>query len=87
MEHFEFFAIIFAIWLVVLIIDRKRIRDHALLSAIGLVAALIFENATIFLGLWIYNSEPKIVFLSLFTWLLYAPYLSFCYFIGSKIKA
>lgn len=82
MEHYTFFIINFLLFTILMFIDRKRIKDYLWLICIGLVFAYIFESVTTYLGFWIYYSEPKIPLISLYTWLLYAPYLSFCYFIG-----
>jgi ABC-type enterochelin transport system permease subunit len=75
----------FIILFIVVLLDRRRLKDYVLLSALGLAFALIFENVTTFLGFWYYHSEPKILLLSLYSWLLYIPYLGFCYFIGGKL--
>jgi len=85
MEHIVFLALNYAILLAVVFIDRKRTREYALLGAFTLIAAFIFENATTYLGLWYYHSEPKIMFISLYSWLLYVPYISFCYFAANKV--
>jgi hypothetical protein len=85
MEHIYFLLFNFIIFLVVVWFDRRIIRDYALLCFFGLVAALIFENITTYLGFWYYHSEPKIILISLYTWLLYMPYLGFCYFLGRRL--
>lgn len=85
MEHLYFTLFSFVVLGFVLWLDRQRLRDYALLSALGLIAALMFENVTTYLGFWIYHSEPKIVLVSLYTWLLYMPYLSFTYCIGNLV--
>lgn len=85
MEHLYFTLFNFAIFAVVLFIDRKRIKDYFLICILGLIGALIFENTTTYLGFWFYHSEPKIIFVSFYTWILYVPYLAFCYFAGQKL--
>ena len=67
---------------VVLYVDKKRIKEYAWLIGIGLILAFIFETFTTYLGFWNYYSEPKIPLISLYTWLLYMPYLTLCYFFG-----
>jgi hypothetical protein len=84
MEHILFLIITFALFSLVLWADRGRKKDYAVLSAVGLATAIVFENLTTFLGFWVYHSEPKIMLISLYTWLLYIPYLGFCYFIGKR---
>lgn len=85
MEHVYFFLLNFALFFAILLIDRKKWKTYALLSLFTLVAAFIFENFTVFIGLWYYHSEPKVLFLSLYTWLLYVPYINFCYFLSNKL--
>ncbi len=85
MEHLYFTLFNFAVFGIVLWLDRRRARDYALLSAVGLAAAFIFENATTVLGFWQYHSGPYVPYVSVFTWLLYVPYLGFCYFIGGRL--
>jgi hypothetical protein len=85
MEHLYFALFNFIILGFVLWFDRRRLKDYAFLSIIGLIAALMFENVTTYFGFWIYYSEPKIGLMSLYTWLLYIPYISFCYFAGGRL--
>jgi len=84
LSHLTFFLLNLAVAFVVFYIDRKRIKSYVLLIAFGLVAAFIFETATTAAGFWQYHSQPKIFLISLYSWLLYIPYLSFCYFIGNR---
>lgn len=84
--HYIFFIINIIIVFIILIIDKKNIKKYIFLSLLGLIFAFIFETATTNLGFWYYYSEPKIPIISLYTWLLYIPYLSFCYFIGNKLE-
>lgn len=83
--HLFFTLINFAILIVVLFAERKNLKDYVFLGILGLVAAFVFETATTALGFWHYHSEPKIFIISIYTWLLYIPYLSFCYFIGNRL--
>jgi FlaA1/EpsC-like NDP-sugar epimerase len=85
MEHVNFFFLNFAVFLIIVLLDRKKYKDYLMLSSIALVLSFIFENFTIYIGLWYYYSEPKLMFFSLYTWLLYIPYISFCYFISNKV--
>jgi|GEM_PF-1799339 len=82
MEPYIFFIISMAILATVLIIDRKRIKKHLWVISIGLILAFIFETGTTYLGFWIYHASPKIIIISLYSWLEYMPYLSLCYFAG-----
>ncbi|MFH1182265.1 MAG: hypothetical protein V1702_04860 [Candidatus Woesearchaeota archaeon] len=83
--HYLFFIFNMLLFLLLFWKDKNHRKDYLLLSALGLVLAFIFENVTTYLGFWQYHSSPKVLFISLYTWLLYAPYLSFCYFIGNKL--
>lgn len=85
LPHLFFALFNFAVLLVVLLVDKKNIKNYVLLGIFGLAAAFVFETATTALGFWYYHSEPKVFVISLYTWLLYIPYLSFCYFIGSRL--
>ena len=85
MEHLYFFLLNFCVFLIIIFLDKKKYKDYLLLILFALILAFVFENFTIHLGLWYYHSEPKILFLSLYTWLLYIPYLSFCYFVSNKV--
>jgi hypothetical protein len=84
MEHYVFFIINILLFFIILIIDRHNVRKYIYLSIITLVFAYIFETLTTYLGFWHYTSIPKIPLISLYTWLLYVPYISICYFIGRK---
>jgi len=87
MLHAIFTMINFIALFCVLFIDRARARFYAVLFAAGLPAAFVFENVTTFLGFWVYHSEPKVLLISLYTWLLYMPYLGFCYFLGRRLSS
>jgi hypothetical protein len=83
MEHLVFFLLNLGVLAIILIIDKANIKKYVLLLSIGLVLAFIFETVTIYLGFWHYHSQPNVPLISLYTWLLYAPYLSYCYYIGN----
>ncbi len=85
MEHAVFVLLNFGILLSLLIADRGRAREYVLLGAFGLMCAFIFETVTTALGFWHHVSVPQIPLVSLYTWLLYAPYLSFSYFVGNAL--
>jgi hypothetical protein len=85
MEHYLFVIINFLILGVILYIDRHRLKEYLGLFALGLLCAYIFETVTTLLGFWQYHSSPKIPIISMFTWVLYVPYLGFCYFLGDKL--
>lgn len=85
MEHIHFFIFNLAVTAVIWYIDRKRIKEYAVLSCITLFLAAIFENATTFLGFWSYHSEPKFILISVYPWLMYVSYISYCYFFANFI--
>jgi len=85
MEHIAFLALNYAVLFAMVLVDRKRARDYALLGAFTLAAAFVFENATTYMGFWHYHSEPKALLISFYSWLLYVPYISFCYFAANKV--
>lgn len=85
MEHLFFLVFNFVLFLAILYLDKERFRDYVYLAVLGLILSFVLENLTTFAGLWQYHSEPKILLISLYTWLLYVPYLGFCYFISNKV--
>lgn len=85
MEHFYFLAVNFLVFFIILFVDRRRVKNYIILGAFTLVLAFIFENFTTYLGFWYYHSQPKLLLVSLYTWLLYIPYISFCYFVGKLL--
>jgi hypothetical protein len=89
MQHYIFFIINLIILGSILFIDRKRLNDYYWIIGIGLLFAYVFETITTYLGFWQYHSLPLIPLISLYTWLLYATYLSLIYFIANmfmKVK-
>jgi len=86
MDHLVFLIINFFIFFIILYLDKKNVRNYLYIAGIGLILAFIFENVTIASGFWLYHSEPKILLVSLYTWLLYVPYLGFCYFAANKVR-
>lgn len=85
MEHAYFFLLNFVVFLIIIFYDNKRWKDYVFIGLLALILDLIFEILPIAIGIWYYHSEPKILNISLYTWLLYIPYLSFCYFVSSKV--
>lgn len=85
MEHSLFLILNLALSIGLIWYDRINVRGYVALIVVGLIAAFIFENMTISMGFWSYHSEPKLLLISLYTWLLYIPYLSFCYFLGNRL--
>lgn len=85
MEHLHFFLMNFVAFLLMVLADRKRWRDYIILAVLGLAMALVFENATTLMGFWHYHSEPKVLLVSFYSWLLYIPYLGFCYFASRRV--
>lgn len=85
MEHVYLFLLNFLLCFLIVLLDRKKYKNYFLLWAIVLILSFIFENLTTYMGLWHYHVEPKVPFFSLYTWLLYVPYISFCYFISNKV--
>ena len=84
--HYLFFIFNIFVFLLLFLYDKKNRNDYMILGFTGLVLSYIFETVTTYLGFWYYYSEPKIPLLSIYTWLLYLPYLSFCYFAGNKLR-
>jgi len=85
MEHFVFFLINLVVLAIILFIDRKKFKDYLWIIGLGLIFAYIFESLTTLAGFWYYHSLPLIPLVSLYTWLLYATYLSLVYFIANII--
>ena len=85
MQHYVFVIINFIILIILLVIDKKRIKDYISLGLLAMFLDLIFEQIPIRAGFWIYNSEPKIFGFSFYMWILYFPYISICYFLGNKL--
>jgi len=65
--------------------DRKDARDYVFLGVFGLLCAFAFENATAYAGFWTYHDVPLLPLVSVYSLLLYVPYLGFCYFLGRKL--
>lgn len=86
MEHAYFFAVNFAVFIVILLLDRTRWKDYIALGLLAMLLDAIFEVIPIGAGIWNYYSEPNVFGMSLYTWLLYIPYLGFCYFASNKVK-
>ncbi len=84
-EHLHFFLFNFIVFLAIIIADRKRYKDYIFLGLLALVLDLVFEIYPISIGIWTYYSHPIILGISLYTWLLYIPYISFCYFVANKV--
>ncbi len=86
MEHAYFFAINFAIFIAILLLDRTRWKNYIALGLLAMLLDVIFEVIPIGAGIWNYYSEPKVFGMSLYTWLLYIPYLGFCYFASNVVR-
>jgi hypothetical protein len=86
MQQAVFFAINFLILAAVCIVDKRYIRRYFLLCVFTLACAFVFETVCTFMGFWSYYALPKIPLISLSSWLLYAPYISFCYFVANRIS-
>ena len=82
-EYFTLFN--FFLLGVILYIERKRLKEYKILFVVAIISALIFENVTTYLGFWIYHSEPKIFLISFYSWILYLPYIGYCFFLGNKL--
>jgi len=85
MEHAYFFLFNFIIFLVIILLDRKKYKDYIFLGLLALLFDAVFEIFPIATGMWYYHSEPKVLGMSLYTWLLYIPYLSICYFVSNRM--
>ncbi|HIH31231.1 TPA: hypothetical protein HA235_00840 [Candidatus Woesearchaeota archaeon] len=85
MEHSIFLLINFALMGIVYYIDRENILDHIVLGILAFFGAIVFEIIPIMFGFWTHYSEPKIWLLSLYSFLLYFPFISFSYFLARKV--
>lgn len=86
MEHLLFLALNYLVFLALVYVDRKDWKKYAYISLLGLLLAFVFENVTAYWGFWHYYSEPRVPFVSLYTLLLYVPYLSFSHFIVRRLE-
>jgi len=80
-----FFVFNYVIFSILMYVDRKEWKNYFFIALIGFILAFIFENLTTMWGFWYYHSLPKVPFVSLFTLLLYVPYLSFAHFIVRRL--
>lgn len=85
MLHGYFTLFNFVILGIILYIDRKRLKEYKILFIVAIVTAFIFENITTFLGFWQYHTEFNILLISFYTWVLYLPYIGYCYFLGNRL--
>lgn len=85
MEHVYFFLLNFLVFVLIVAQGRKNWKDYALLGVFAMILDLIFEIIPVAAGVWSYHSKPIIFGLSLYTWLLYVPYLGFCYFSANRV--
>lgn len=85
MEHLYFFLINFLVFLLILIYDRKNWQNYLALGLFAMFLDVIFEIIPVAVGIWSYHSKPITFGLSMYTWLLYIPYLSFCYFSANQV--
>lgn len=86
MEHIQFLILNFAVFLAIVFYDRKRWKAYVSLGLLAMLLDLIFEIVPIYAGIWQYHSQPMIFGLSLYVWLLYIPYLGFCYFAANRAR-
>ena len=85
MEHYVFFLMNIGILLIVYYFDRKKIKDHLILGIIAFFGAIAFEILPILLGFWTHHAEPKVWIFSVFSFLLYFPFISFSYFAANRL--
>ncbi|MBI4176667.1 MAG: hypothetical protein HY518_05655 [Candidatus Aenigmarchaeota archaeon] len=85
MEHLHFLLLNFAVFFAILFIDRKKYRDYIFIGLLALLLDAAFEVIPLSAGIWAYHSEPLLLGISLYTWLLYVPYLGFCYFVSNRL--
>ena len=86
MEHIYFLILNFAIFLAIVFYDRKRWKAYVSLGLLAMLLDAVFEIVPIAAGIWQYHSEPMIISMSLYAWLLYIPYLGFCYFAAGRVR-
>ena len=85
MEHLTFFILNLAALVVIYYIDRKNLTIHLSLGIMAFFAAIAFEIVPILGGFWVHHSTPKIGLFSVYSFLLYFPFISFSYFLANKI--
>jgi len=86
MEHAYFLILNFAAFLAIVFYDRKKWKTYISLGLLAMLLDLFFEMLPLSAGIWQYHSEPIIFGLSLYAWLLYIPYLGFCYFAANRVR-
>lgn len=85
MDHVVFFLLHFLVFLFILVADRRHARDYLLVGLLALGLDLVFEILPLQFGIWSYTSAPFVAGISLYTWLLYLPYLAFCLFCTNQV--
>ena len=85
MWQLAYLAFHYVVLAVLIVSDRKDAKNYLLLGLFGLACAFVFENITAYLGFWQYHDVPVLPLISVYNWLLYVPYLGFCYFIGKIV--
>jgi len=85
MQHYVFLIINIAVLLVIYYVDRKNIKTHLWLGIIAFFGAIAFEIIPLLMGFWTHYSQPKIWIFSVYSFILYFPFISISYFLGKKL--
>ena len=81
-----YYALIATILLAaVLYLERKHIKTYIGLGLFTMLLAFIFENLMVYLGHWVFHSEPLLLNVYLLTIILYFHYACFCFFAANMI--
>jgi len=85
MDHLVFLIINIIILLLIYYFDRKHLKDHIILGVLAFFGAIAFEIIPLLLGFWSHNSTPKIWIFSVYSFILYFPFISISYFLANKL--
>ena len=86
MEHIQFLILNFALLFTIVFYDKKKWKSYLALGILAMLLDFFFEVLPLSAGIWQYHSEPMVFGLSLYAWLLYVPYLGFCYFAANRVR-
>ena len=64
--------------------DRKNIDKYIIIGAVAVLLAVPFELMCTWMGVWVHYSEPKFLGLSLYSILLYFPFVGYAYYLAKK---
>jgi len=84
MTHIIFFIFSMILWLIILCVDRKDIAKYLTFGALAALLAVPFELLSTWIGVWVHYSQPQVLGLSVYSILLYFPFVGFTYFLAKK---